>query len=772
MAKDSAYKGEKYKLKSDFENRFISDVINVYNSISERDIEDQKEALRTVIEYIKKANKNGWTYEQIENLVLYNITNLFEVIQYPSLANFYQMRTLEYMISEDMDPYVHEILASNMDVKKFYMSHKGKYSANVKNNVLLELCGMINDIYQLEDHSVDPEYELLRQKIEKNELTIDDEKLLCKYIKLYLNELKIGKSAYWEEQKKDLEECRKMLVRFKDQIFKVEKVSLDTKKSQKILEDSFLLQDSQQDIGDKIDFIKQMMNQNGYATDVKYTKQEKGFIDPTERVTLNNFVKKPFISNSKTDNFLIIMSDFFHRMDETLIEKMYRVIVFSENYPEKEYRNQCRDAIYSFFKTIGYCKNMMHAKEHLLERLSAIMNFYKASGLLDSQCIVNNNRLSRIYLGDLKIDSDTVFSKFINDESKGNEYFIREDTDYENLYKGTPIYFSSNEAVIGMSAFYTNRMAKQIPVFAKLRYILDKRDAVKKICENPEMNLEDLDYSDEELKMYMAMYRVMQDNMIRKYFNCVPEDEYLYEEKAYEELNKKLNKYKNVYERYYPNMGFDYEKDVTSIMMDAGMMTHLYRLKEFSIKSLLYTAITDQKKNIINWGLVLEDDCTDEKYALLGFDIKSLNSPIFVHINKDDLEQFLKTLTGDTKIRMYEGANDMYSYTIKQRVTTQLLYPLSKDEKKKLLKLNGKGAITDYYKHIKWLQQSTSLPMLAHAPGSREYDLVTGQISKIKSQKQDQSEGEGTQRSKQKTNTNKNSKNKGKKSSNSGHECR
>lgn len=771
MESNSTYVGKEYKPKNDYENRFISDVINVYNNISERDIENQKEALRAVIKYIKKASKEGKTYEQIEKMVLYNISNLFEVVQYPNLSNFYQMRTLEYMMSADIEPYVHEILVNELDIDKFQKNYKVEYSANVKNNILFELCSMISDFSNLENNSTDSEYELLRQKIKQKSLTVDDEKLLSKYIKMYLDEIKIGKSIYWDEQKKDLEECRKLLLRYKDQIFDVETVQLGAQQLKRKSDDIVISDNAkQQGLADKIDAMKQLVNQKGgaYSIDAKSVKQDCSIPESYEKVTLKKFCKKPFISNSKMDNFLIVMNDSLRKMEQSFLEKMYKVIVLSESCPQPELREQCKDVVYGFFKLITYNKNLMHAKERLTERLCAIISFYKAAGILDNLCAINNSRLNRIYLGDLKVDSDTIYSKFINDGNFSEQYFIREEGEYEELYKGTPINFTSNEAIIGMSAFYTNRMAKQIPEFAKLRYILDKKDAVKTICENPDTELEDLDYTNEELATYMAMYKVMQDIMNRKYFNNTSEDQYLYEEKVYEELSKKLSKYKDVYEKYYPDLGFDYKKDITTIMMDAGFMSQLYELKEFSIKSLLYTAITDQKKNIINWGFVPEDDCLDEKFVLIGFDIKTLNSPIFVHIKKDELIQFLKELTGDYKIRVYEGSNNMYSYTIKQRVTTQVLYPLSKDEKKRLLKLEGKGILTDYYKHIKWLQQSSSLPILSHAPGSREYNLLTGEISKVKSQNQSQAD----EAKKSKVGSKKNSKNKGKKTNSSGFEDR
>ena len=84
------------------------------------------------------------------------------------------------------------------------------------------------------------------------------------------------------------------------------------------------------------------------------------------------------------------------------------------------------------------------------------MTFYRASGCLEQYCDINNNKLSRIYLGNLGIDQDTLFGKFVNDDELAEQYFIDENSDFSRCFKGTPISYSSDEAIIGMSAFYTN----------------------------------------------------------------------------------------------------------------------------------------------------------------------------------------------------------------------------------------------------------------------------------------------------------------------------
>lgn len=739
MSKKNSRKRNEYVNRQSYENSFISDVIETYNKIPQNEVDNQIEAIKTVIKYIKKASAEGKTPEEIENMILYNMSSLFSIIKYPNLTNFYQIRTLEYMMDLDIEPYIEDLLNEGIDIGEYEKKYKHEYSANVQNNVLIELCGMIKDFVEATNYTTDTEFRVLCDKIKNGKLTIADKECLTKYIKQYLKELQIGKSAFWEEQRKDPEECRKLLLKHRDEIFDVRTINFSMGKTVNDGEVNADVADVDMNImQEKNHPKKKILEKIPNSVDSISKTVTSMYIDSRntdcKQVILKEFSKKPFIGENKIDNFMIIMSEALNKFNPMYLNQLYNMLLASEYGKIGVVKERSREVIHDFFLKISFRKNLMHAREYLMERLNALMTFYKASGCLEQYCEVNNNKLNRIYLGDLQIDEDTLFSKFVNDRELSNQYFIDNVTDYERSYKDTPISYASDEAIIGMSAFYTNRMTKQVPIYSILGYILDKTDAIYKICDQPELEYEDLGYSRDDICMYMTMYKCFQKLMMRNYFSDIPTTQILDQDKVHRDLSNVLHKYKHIYETYYPNMGFNFERDIDFVMMDAQMIREMYDLKVFSVKSLLYTAITDKKKNIINWGFVPEDEQTDDKFALLGFDIKTLNTPLFVHMKRDELTEFLTELTGGTKIPVYEGANNMYSYTIKQRVTAQVLYPLSKDEKKKLFKLEGTGNLTDYYRHIKWLQQGKNAPLFRHAPGSRFYDLITRKIEKANKQ--------------------------------------
>ncbi len=737
MARKKGNNGSRYAFEPSYDgNSFISDVIQTFNDISDAELETQKTAIRNVMEHIRRACAEGLTYEEIDDRLLYNMSNLFTIIKYPNLTNFYQLRTLEYMMDTDITPYVEELLKQGFDMHKYQTELKDTYSANVEKNVILEIYGMLSDFIESGRAPINLEFHILAEKAKNSRLTIDDKDVFVKFLKLYLKELEIGKATFWEKQRRDLEACRKLLIKYKDQIFDVKKFDFSAHVIGKKSEDAAIESDEQddRDLETKVREFKANVDSRT-ITETIATMSTRSNDRPVNQVTLKSFPKTPFISKDEEQSFLVIMNEALNKFSEKQLTQFYEVLMASENSPSERGREHAKEIVCNFLASIRFQKNLLHAREHLMERLAALMMFYKSSGCLGTYCGVNNTRLNKMYLGDIQIDEDALFSKFISDSSNGNNYFLDARINYEGASKETPLSFTSDEAIIGMSAFYSNRMTKQAQTYAMLPYIVDKLCIIERIAEDPEITYEDLECEDDDIRMYMAMYKCFQKLMVKNFFKNVSPTEVLVEEEVHEKLSRALQPYKRAYEKTYPELGLSFERDIDYVMMDAQLIEEIYAVKDFSVKSLLYTAITDKKKNIINWGYVPEDDNTDGRFVLLGFDIKTLNTPLFVHMKKSELIKFITELTGDTKIRVYEGVENMYRHGASQgwqRVTTQVLYPLSKDERKTLSKVSGTGALMDYYAHIRWLQQPSNPPSFRHKPGTRIYDLKTKVISEIK----------------------------------------
>ena len=108
----------------------------------------------------------------------------------------------------------------------------------------------------------------------------------------------------------------------------------------------------------------------------------------------------------------------------------------------------------------------------------------------------------------------------------------------------------------------------------------------------------------------------------------------------------------------------------------------------------------DENKNIINWGYIEDKKGESENKILLGFDIRSLNMPIRLHIKTNDFLDLIRNLNEYKIIPMYLGKNDINVRNLK--MTTQILTVLSKNKKRELTKITKS---TCFLEHLKWLQK-------------------------------------------------------------------
>ena len=77
------------------------------------------------------------------------------------------------------------------------------------------------------------------------------------------------------------------------------------------------------------------------------------------------------------------------------------------------------------------------------------------------------------------------------------------------------------------------------------------------------------------------------------------------------------------------------------------------------------------------------DTNTDKEKILLGFDIESLNMPLFLHMNREDLIKIVNRISGQNIISVYEGSSDWeVSFNKIGRMTIQVLYPITKKQRK------------------------------------------------------------------------------------------
>lgn len=734
---------KRYQLRSSKEVDFISKVCEKCNTeYTEQNVEAQIIAIEHIIEFIKYRKESGIALEQVREEVLLYLSSLVENIEEPDLVSFYRARTYHYLSGIDITPYLLEIITQKIDIKAYEEKYGNNLTANLENNILIEICGIISEFVEAKDYSSNEEYLLLCKKIRNNNLEMSDLGLLKKYLDCYFQELKIGRSEQWEKLKRDPEELRKKLAKHVDTIFEVEEITLNNIPNSPQNETKY---QSKEEIEKKIkDMTTAIASENGVNIETTMQATSKIQTEKLKKVKVRKFTKNPFISNDMDNNFFIfmyeiIMGIFEGAPEEERLEgyrKMYTIIKKSATSKDPEYRDFYRKQIYKWFENLDYQKNGLHVKDHLSARIAMIVDFFMANGDIERFCSRSNSKLRKLRLDDMQISPEEAYRKFLSvDKDQYELDYLTEKygwLNYDYNFRGTALDIASDEAVIAMSSFYINRLAKSAPKYARLKYILDQKGIIEQVYENPDFKYEDIGFTTEDIKLYMAMYDELQTRIIQQYFRKLPQGQVSYEEKDVEQIIAILADIKTVYEEYFKNQGFEFnlDRDVLNIIGDAKVSEELYKLKEFSVKSLIYSAITDKNKCVINWGYVLEDENQNPNLSLIGFDIKGLNMPVFLHMKTKDLQEFLRELTGETKLPVYVGADDIYSYTLKQRLSTQVLYPLSKDEKKKLLKIETLRTDDALYKHLRWLQQPNNPHTARYIPGRKIYDVETGQVEK------------------------------------------
>lgn len=416
-----------------------------------------------------------------------------------------------------------------------------------------------------------------------------------------------------------------------------------------------------------------------------------------DSMVINNFIDNPFYGDSKENDLAVFVSEFLYSLDGVYAEKMYEVLKKSKQI--EDFKEIYIDLIRKktlIHKDIGI-------KKMLANRIKKLVELQDNIGWLEIYNEKNNDNLKKYNLDGLLINKDKLL-KILNN----NDFSV--------------------ETGVALSTFYVNRIAKIIPAFMKALFILDKNGVFEKVKENTKINFDDLNLSQEVVEENMAQYEGIVDLIMQR---CLEK----YTKKNGEDSTicdvDKLKEYQFAYEKKYGNCIDDFKNVVATY----NYKKYFYLIKDFSLSSLIYTVITDQKKKNINWGYVKNDENDNKEVVLLGFDIPHLNTTLFTHIKRKYLMKTVKNITDDCIIPVYEGAND-YSNT--KRIKTYVLYPITSAQRKYLLKseknINSKNT---FINHLKWLQNSNLKPAHVNEPGGRLYNINQDKIISNKSIKKE-----------------------------------
>ena len=276
----------------------------------------------------------------------------------------------------------------------------------------------------------------------------------------------------------------------------------------------------------------------------------------------------------------------------------------------------------------------------------------------------------------------------------------------------------------------------------RLPFLLRKMNIIRKIYEDDDFNLDELK---DELIFNMALFdtlaRIFHEDVFSHISNSDLENSNVDENtnKLMQLCEKSVSSYIEVYKKLYESENA--EEDFETVMMNNSMFVKgFYAIKDYSLQALLYLALTNQNKAILNWGYVEESFQTGNK-VLVAFDIKTLNMPLFLHINKSFLQKVVFMITGQYEIPVYLGENDVVIKRIREskpkRMTTQILYPVGKKQKKILEKMLANNEFTNLYEkmfieHLHWIQVGKKVPQRFIDKPRKSYNTKTGTVRIIR----------------------------------------
>lgn len=447
--------------------------------------------------------------------------------------------------------------------------------------------------------------------------------------------------------------------------------------------------------------IRKFQNNPELISNTLIKKHSKFFsVSDANDISINRNFDNIFFSDDDNKNIEVFINFYIlPHFSQDVLFKLYNLII-NAPYTANDYICSVIEHL-SQNVNINDFPEFFPYKNNLAIRIKKIAEFLDKVNLLEYYNSTNNSRLEKLKIKELQFSKDELFSS-LTDLTKMNSYSI--------------------EALLGLSAFYANRVTKLAPRLCKGIYILEKLDLYQEIYDNKSFTINDLPCTDSELKEFMAQYDLfindLQSNLSKEDYELSDD----YSEMVEEKHKKLFDKYQDGYENRFPGC---YEDDFDFIIKNLDSFVDcLYLLKDESIKTLLYTAIKDNKKNIINWGYISESNRADFNKLLLGFDIQSLNMPIKLHVEKEDLLNFIKSITGKPLIPCYIGDNALNSNI--GYVSTQVLTVVPKDKKRDLLKNNSVQSM--FINHLKWIQRPLNIPEYYKSKPERYFNLETSEL--------------------------------------------
>ena len=277
------------------------------------------------------------------------------------------------------------------------------------------------------------------------------------------------------------------------------------------------------------------------------------------------------------------------------------------------------------------------------------------------------------------------------------------------------------KTLIAMSAFWENRLTKEIEKITNATFILQDLNLIEKIL-NDEGEYQEFPF--EKLLDKKIELELLKTEFLKEVTQmCVDEmEEDLKKQKRQEEKVKEVDitpyirevaaEYQEEYNEYFsklvPNTMNILTYDIEDrYMTGKNMVNNLYKGKNASVLALIELCLT--RDTIQNWGYIEEDNNLGN-FIILGFDIEGLNMPLRIHIPKDYLKEFLEANEMQNIVPIYKGNEDFMK--LGESMKTPALIPMSLNVKRQIkdMEINRKGSVQQamYLEHLKYLANTTT----------------------------------------------------------------
>lgn len=440
------------------------------------------------------------------------------------------------------------------------------------------------------------------------------------------------------------------------------------------------------------------------------------------------FSKGPYKYTANiSNNYDSLLKDAFYNIQEFFTDDIKQKML-THTLTEQE-KKSIQNEVCKFIKK--YYDNAFDIiiKKGYIQRIVNCTTILDFCGLLSKNNTVNNFRLS--YLG---VDF-LGYNYYENNE----ENTIKRPT-ITGLMDANFIKSFNTDELVALSAFYCNRLAKCSIEYNDVLYLLYKTNSLQKYIDEPNYKF---DLSDDEISTILAQHQILEKPariyMDKQMQNQREEfsDVYFYEDIHTKEITSVLSKYGANYTINFSELLPEYEHDLLKDFQKSidlqSTVTFAYSMKRHSLESLLLMLIDKDKER--NWGVVLEKiegstyDKDRNNNFLIGIDLKEFNMPIKLHCSKEQIEEFLVNYTGKPIIPVYKG-NDNFLIN-NTYYSTQILYKLSKEQRKKLRKTaeetSPDSKIYRFINHLNWMSHPNRIPEFIE--GSKQYyNLKTEEI--------------------------------------------